>query len=135
VRHPGTLTERFAPRLDIEAGEATAEDVHRFDGAPVDAGDVTEVQRVGPVAGDGFVDLEEPDRLGVEDILDSQIESAVSRQQRPDPQTTLTRRGVVVHEGSGSSVTPNPSPSRRPVAGLITCQVHDPAWSPAEPRR
>lgn len=119
----------------MRQGEATAEDVHRFDGAPVDGGDVTEVQRVGPVAGDGFVDLEEPDRLGVEDILDSQIESAVPREQRPDPQATLTRRGVVVHEDSGSSGTPNPSPSRSPFAGLITCQVHDPAWPPAKPRR
>lgn len=105
----------------VLAWEAAAEDVHRRDGAPVDGGDVTEVRRVGPVvgegAGDGFVDLGEPDGLGVEDVLDGQVEAAVSGVQRPDPQTTVLRRGVVVHEGSGGSVTPDPNPSRSPLPG------------------
>jgi hypothetical protein len=72
---------------------------------------------MGEDAGDGFVDLGEPDGLGVEDVLDSQVEAAVSGEQRPDPQTTVPGRGVGVHEGSGSSATPDPNPSRSPSPG------------------
>ncbi|WP_229237944.1 hypothetical protein [Enemella evansiae] len=68
--------------------------------------------------GDGLVDLREPDGLGVEDVLDGEVEAAVSGEQRPDPQTTAMKRGgVVVHEGSGSSVTPDPNSSRSPSPG------------------
>lgn len=106
----------LAHRRDVLTRKAAAEDVHWWDVLPVDSGDVTEVRRVGPVvgedAGDGFVDLGEPDSLGAEDVLDGEVESAVSGEQRPDPQTTVPGRGVIVHEGSGSSVTPDPNPSR-----------------------
>jgi hypothetical protein len=77
------------------AGEPAAEDVHRWHRVPVDGGDVAEIRGVGPVVGedarDGFVDLREPDRSGSEDFLNGEVESAVTREQRPDTQ----RRGVV----------------------------------------
>lgn len=81
---------------------------------------------MGEEAGDGFVDLGELDRLGVEDLLDGQVQAAISREQRPDPQKTVLRRGVVVYEGSSDSETADPTLSRIPIAGLITCQVHIP---------
>lgn len=35
-------------------------------------------------AGDGFIDLGEPDGLGVEDVLDGELEAAVPGEQGPD---------------------------------------------------
>ena len=46
---------------------------------------------VGEDPSDGFVDLGEPDRAGVKDFLDGEVESAVTGEQRPDTQ----RRGRV----------------------------------------
>jgi len=67
------------------AREPAAEDVHRWDGVPVDSGDVAEVRRIGPVMGedtrDGFVDLGEPYRAGVEDFFDGEIEPAIAGEQ------------------------------------------------------
>jgi hypothetical protein len=72
-------------RRYVLAGKPAAEDVHRRDGVPVDGGDVAEVRGFGPVvgedAGDGFVDLREPDRLRPEDFLDGEIESSVAGEQ------------------------------------------------------
>ena len=70
------------------AGESADEDVHGLDLAPVDGGDVAEVRRVVPVtredAGDRLVEFGEPHRLGVEDVLDGEVEAAVAAEQRSD---------------------------------------------------
>jgi hypothetical protein len=75
-------------RRHVLTRKPATEDVHRRDGVPVDGGDVSEVRGVGPVvgedAGDGFVDLGEPDRAGVEDLFDGEVEPAVAGEQRPD---------------------------------------------------
>ena len=74
----------------VLAGKPATEDVHWRHGFPVDGGDITKVRGLGPVvgedAGDGLVDLGEPDRSGIEDFFDSEIESAVAGEQRPDTQ-------------------------------------------------
>jgi hypothetical protein len=53
------------------AREATTQDIDGLDGAPVDRGDVAEVRDRGPIvvddAGDGLMDLREPDSAGIED--------------------------------------------------------------------
>ncbi|MCI1659941.1 MAG: hypothetical protein LKK45_02555 [Bifidobacterium psychraerophilum] len=70
---------------------------------PVDGGDVAQVWRVGPVVGEelgyGLVDLGRPDGVGVEGVLDGEVEAAVSAEQRPDPKPGRLTVGVV-HEGS-----------------------------------
>lgn len=80
-------TGALADRRYGLAGEPAAEDVHRLDRMPVDGGDVPEVRRLGPVvgedAGDGFIEFREPDGLGVEDVLDGEVEPAVPGEQRP----------------------------------------------------
>ena len=40
----------------------------------------------GEDAGDGFVEFGEPHGLGVEDVLDGEVEPAVADEQRPDPE-------------------------------------------------
>lgn len=52
-------------------------------------------QVVGEHSGDGFVEVGDPDRLCVEDVLDGEVESAVSGEQRPDPQGTGAGRWLV----------------------------------------
>ncbi|MDO5671773.1 MAG: hypothetical protein Q4G30_02795 [Actinomycetaceae bacterium] len=95
---PGTRFQagHLPDRGHVLAGEPTAEDVHRWHGVPVDSGDVAEARRIGPVAGedarDGFVDLGEPDRPCSEDVLDREVQPAVTREQRPDMQR-LSRVG------------------------------------------
>nr|WP_228389334.1 hypothetical protein [Cumulibacter manganitolerans] len=99
----------LADRGDVLTRESAAEHTDRLDSARVDGGDVSEVRGVGPVvgedAGDGIVDLGEPDRAGVEDLLDGEVESAVPGEQRPDPPTAVVFFVAdFVHEDSGRSV-------------------------------
>src|SRR5690625_1481272 len=105
----------------VLTGEPAAEDVHWWHSAPVDGGDVAEVRGVWPVAGedagDGSVYLGEPGGLGVEDVLDGEVESAVPGEQRPNPKAPARGGDVVVHEGSGSSVAPDPNPFWSPSPG------------------
>jgi len=72
------------------AWEPSDEDVNGRDLTPVDGGDVAEVRRIGPVpredASDGLVEFGEPHGLGVEDVLDAEVEAAVAAEQRPDPE-------------------------------------------------
>jgi len=89
-------------RAHVLAGKPATEDVYRWDGAPVDVGDVAEVRGVGPVvgedAGDGFVDLGEPDCFSVEDFLNGEVKSAVAREQRADTQRdSRIVEGLVCH--------------------------------------
>ena len=72
---------------------------------------------VGEDAGDRLTDLREPDRVSIEDVLDGEAETTVSREQRPDAQAAPARRGVIGNGGSGRSVTPDPSFSRSPPPG------------------
>ena len=69
----------------VLARKSADEEVHGLDLAPVDSGDVAEVRRAGPVtgehSGDRLVDLGEPHRSGVEDVLDGEVESAVATEQ------------------------------------------------------
>lgn len=76
---------------------------------------------LGEDAGDGFVYLGEPDGFGIEDVLDGEVEPAVAREQRADPERAVVVVEGVVHEGSGVSVNPGPDSSWSPLPG----------WSPA----
>ena len=81
---------------------------------------------VGEDAGDVLVVLGEPDRLGVEDVLDGEVEPAVPGEERADSEWTVVLGGVV-HRGSAVLALPGqamPASSYR-LAGLNTCQVHD----------
>ena len=57
----------------VLAEKPATEDVHWRHGSPVHGGDITKVRGLGPVvgedAGDGLVDLGEPDRSGIEDFF------------------------------------------------------------------
>lgn len=111
---------------DFLTGEAPTEDVHRWHDVPVDGGDVSEVGGIRPVVGENashrFVDFREPDRAGIEDLLDGQVESALTGEQRPDPQTAIVWFvASFPHEHSGRSVIPG----RRPLMNS------KPGWSPA----
>ena len=81
----GFQTGHLPDSRNVLAGESSAEDVHRWHRIPVDRGDVAKVRGIRPVvgedAGDGFVDLGEPDCAGVEDFLDGEIKSAVAGEQ------------------------------------------------------
>ena len=81
----GREASAFADGGDVLAGEAADQDVHGFDLRPADSRDVAQVWSVGPVeredSGDGLVDLGEPDCLGVEDVFDGEVESAVARKE------------------------------------------------------
>jgi len=106
----------------VLAREPAAEDVDRRYGVPVDGGDVAEVGCVGPVlgedAGDGIVDLGEPDRLCSEDFFGGEVESAVAGEQRPDTQRYgLVGLGLVCH----GRTSWNGDPRSRSAA---------PSWSP-----
>ena len=87
----------------VLAGEAADEDVHGLDLAPVNSGDVAQVRGVRPVpskdSGDGLVEFGEPRGLGVEDVLDGEVEAAVAAEQRPDLESGWLVF-LVVHEGS-----------------------------------
>jgi len=98
----GFQTGHLPDRRYVLAGEPAAEDVHRWHGVPVDGGDVAEVRGVWPVvgedAGDGFVDLREPDRASTKDFLDGEVEPAVAREHRPDTQRRgRAGEGLVCH--------------------------------------
>jgi hypothetical protein len=84
------------------AREPTNEDVHGLDPGPVNGRDVPEVRRVVPVAGedsgDGLVEFREPHGLGVEDVLDGEVEAAVTAEQRPNPESRVAAGVKVVHE-------------------------------------
>ena len=86
----------------VLAGEPADEDVHGFDLTPVDGRDVAEVRWVGPVvredAGDGLVEFGEPRGLGVENVLDGEVEAAVAAEQRPDPESWFAADVEVVHK-------------------------------------
>lgn len=122
-------------RRDVLAGEPSAEHIDRLDGAPVDGGDVAEVRGVGPVvgedAGDRLVDFREPDRAGLEDFLDGEVEPAVAGEQRPDPQAPVVLFVAdIAHEDSGRSVIPGRRSTRELDTGLVTCQVLAPLPEP-----
>ncbi|MDN6815283.1 MAG: hypothetical protein L0L67_00090 [Bifidobacterium crudilactis] len=99
----GLQARLLAGRAHVLAGKPADEDVHRLDLVPVDGGDVAQVRRVRPVMGEqlGYwlVDLGRPDGLGVEGVLDGEVEAAVPAEQRPDPKPGQVIVGVV-HEGS-----------------------------------
>lgn len=54
---------------------------------------------MGEQLGYWLVDLGRPDGLGVEGVLDGEVEAAVPAEQRPDPKPGQVIVGVV-HEGS-----------------------------------
>jgi len=88
----------FAHGRYVLAGEAAAEDVYPGCVLPVDGGDVAEVRDIGPVvgedAGDGFVDLGVPDGLGVEDVLDGEVEATVAAEQGAHPEWAFVVLGT-----------------------------------------
>ena len=97
----------------VLAGEPADEDVHGLDLAPVDGRDVAEVRCGWPMvrenAGDRLVEFGEPHGLGVEDVLDGEVEAAVAAEQRPDPESRFAVGVEVVHEvcsGDGRSRHP-----------------------------
>ena len=97
----GRETGPLADRAHVLAGETAAEHIDLRHLAPLDGGDVAEIRGIGPMVGedtgDGRVDLREPDRLPAGGVLHSEIEPAVAREQRPDPERAGLR-GMVVHE-------------------------------------
>lgn len=111
---------------DVLAGKSSAQDLDGLDLAPADGGDVAEVRGVGPVvgedAGDGLVDLGEPDRLAADDVLDGEVETAVSAEQRPDPWLATVRGEERMHEGSRQVGYPD---------FAIHIEPHSPGRSPA----
>lgn len=146
----GTSTGReagaLAHRGHVLAGEPAAEHIHWLDVVPVDGADVAQVRGVGPMvgedAGDVLVVLGEPDRLGVEDVLNGEVEPAVPGEERADSEWTVVLGGVV-HRGSAVLALPGQAmpASSYHLAGLNTCQVHDhrpvattPALTVATPR-
>ncbi len=88
----------------VLAWEAAAQHIDRGYVAPGDGGDVAQVRGVGPVvgedAGDVFVVLGEPDRLGIQGVFDGEVEPSVPGEQRSNPEraSPVVR---VMHEGSG----------------------------------
>ncbi len=73
---------------------------------------------MGEDAGDGFVDLGEPDRARSEDFLDGEIEPAVAGEQRPDAHRRgRVGKGLVCHVRTSW----NGDPQSRAAA---------PSWSP-----
>lgn len=89
-RVPGAMPA-LADGGHVLAGESADEDVHGLDPVPVDSGDVAQVRGLRPVSDedsrDGLVELGEPHRSGVEDVLDSEVETAIAAEQRPDPES------------------------------------------------
>ena len=85
----GDEASHLPNRGNVLTRKATAQYVDWRDTAPIDGGDVTQVGSIRPVVGedahDGFVDLGEPDRSGVEDFFDGEVESAIAAEQRSDP--------------------------------------------------
>lgn len=69
-----------------------------------------QVGGVGPVVGedpgDGFVEFGEPDGLGVEDVLHSEVKSAVAREHRADPERAVVAVDGIVHECSDVLANP-----------------------------
>jgi hypothetical protein len=58
--------------------------------------------------------------LGIEDVLDSEVEAAVATEQRADAERTAVVVGIV-HEGSGQWVNPDRTPLMESLPG----------WSPS----
>lgn len=97
----------------VLAREPADEDVHGLDLTPVDGRDVTEVRCAWPMAGedpgDGLVEFGEPHGLGVEDVLDCEVEAPVAAEERPDPELGVAAGVEIVHEvRSGDGRTRHP---------------------------
>ena len=59
-------------------------------------------------ARDAGVDFGVPDRVGVKDVLDGEVEATVAAEQRPDTERAAVV--VIVHEDSGKRGIPGQNP-------------------------
>ena len=78
---------------DFLAGEPAGQDVDRWDGRPVNGGDVAEVRDARPVLlehlGGVGVELAVPRDVVPVDLLHGQVETAVATEQRPDHDASM----------------------------------------------
>ena len=81
-------------------------------------------------AGDGLVEFGEPRGLGVEDVLDGEVEAAVAAEERSDPESWATAGLRSCMKSAPVTVVPGTRASPRTDAELVTCQVHDSATHP-----
>lgn len=100
-RFPSSRPERRPATERSLTGEARGQDADLRHVSPVDGGDVAEIGRSGPVAGEDAggagVALGVPSEGASQSALDAQVEAAVAGAQTPDQPIALARRQVIAH--------------------------------------